>query len=966
MKRYIFAAIALIGLAGTVTAQKDITSTYITNATLANGTTGWTVSNFNTPQQGNHTIGYASEAYAGWGNLDITSYSLTQNITLPKGSYRLVNYSFFRQGLRYNTDASKSLAYLKAGSQQVAIKTLGSVSGIPTDGDNGGYANSQSDGANCFDSKMYRNVVEFTIDADNTTIEIGITGTFDLKQSWCIAGMFELFDMEDLASVSSPTDVTYAITNSSFEYRNLTGWTNNGMIYQNNSWEKKVGIGFVEKWQENPGLPNATLTQQLTGLPNGLYELAVNGHNINQKSGNAPSNGFYLTAGTAQKEIGAYGEYKVRATVTDGTLQIGLKLDDCTGNWVAADRFSLLFYGDPDAAVIELINTYINEANGLLTSTDAQYLTASQKDILQQAVSDAQTATSENRNERMETLVNAIETARQQIQQVKDNRALLIAALERFENDYNFADGTDYSRLTMSEKAWTDLLDAVNTVSTALDDVSQAASYGTLKDALVAQMDATDTSLRLFKSYKAMVNGVSGTVGSSAVSGFSADGNMDSDATEQTAIDALNTAFDTFAATQDAEFDVSAFLGANLDFSAPAGSLLNGDNSNTIKAVTGWEVAYADADTWSVIQTDQSANEDKLYMRKNWGSAATTLTVSKSVMLPVGKYSLTFWWDSKMENMTNLSAYKLGNTPTAIGEATTTATKLTYDFEVTSAATPFDLTFGFKRIGTDNSPAQIIVDNVALTYTPTLITLSDNASNAATIAANDGNRCVVTLSGRTLYKDDKWNTLCLPFDATLTGDLADATLMELDTEGSYGGHTTGLVDKTLYLNFKEATTIRAGVPYIIKWAAGTGITDPKFTGVTVTDGTPASVTSTDSKVVFQGLYSPVTLEANNKSLLFLGEDNKLFWPSADTSVGAFRAYFRLNTTDPVRQFVLNFGDEATAINDIAYGSYESYNSQLSTLNSQLSEWHSLDGRQLDAAPTKKGIYIRNGRKVVIK
>lgn len=54
---------------------------------------------------------------------------------------------------------------------------------------------------------MYRNVVEFEIASDNTTIEIGITGTFDLKQSWCIAGMFELFDLNDLASVSSPTDV---------------------------------------------------------------------------------------------------------------------------------------------------------------------------------------------------------------------------------------------------------------------------------------------------------------------------------------------------------------------------------------------------------------------------------------------------------------------------------------------------------------------------------------------------------------------------------------------------------------------------------------------------------------------------------------------------------------------------------------------------------------------------------------
>ena len=212
-KFFILAATMLTGFAGNVLAQRDITNQYITNATLANGTSGWTLNNFNEPQRGNNTIGYASEAYAGWESLEKTSYSLKQNITLPKGSYRLVNYSFFRQGLRYNTNPSKSLAYLKAGNQQVAIKTLGSISGIPTDGDNGGYANLQTDGANCFDSKMYRNVVEFNIDADNTTIEIGIVGTFDLKQSWCIAGMFELFDLNDAASVSSPTDVTYSITN---------------------------------------------------------------------------------------------------------------------------------------------------------------------------------------------------------------------------------------------------------------------------------------------------------------------------------------------------------------------------------------------------------------------------------------------------------------------------------------------------------------------------------------------------------------------------------------------------------------------------------------------------------------------------------------------------------------------------------------------------------------------------------
>jgi hypothetical protein len=114
---------------------------------LSNGTTGWAVSNFNTPQQGNNTVGYATEAYAGYWSFDVNSYSLKQTITLPKGSYRLVNYSFYREGGAYNTDATISRAKLYAGSTEVNLKTLGSIVAA-------GYANSQAEGANCFDSKM--------------------------------------------------------------------------------------------------------------------------------------------------------------------------------------------------------------------------------------------------------------------------------------------------------------------------------------------------------------------------------------------------------------------------------------------------------------------------------------------------------------------------------------------------------------------------------------------------------------------------------------------------------------------------------------------------------------------------------------------------------------------------------------------------------------------------------------------
>jgi len=49
------------------------------------------------------------------------------------------------------------------------------------------------------------------------------------------------------------------------------------------------------------------------------------------------------------------------------------------------------------------------------------------------------------------------------------------------------------------------------------------------------------------------------------------------------------------------------------------------------------------------------------------------------------------------------------------------------------------------------------------------ITLTDTGDNSATLTSNDGKLANVTLSGRTLYKDGSWNTLCLPFDLVLEG-----------------------------------------------------------------------------------------------------------------------------------------------------------------------------------------------------
>ena len=216
----------------------------------------------------------------------------------------------------------------------------------------------------------------------------------------------------------------------------------------------------------------------------------------------------------------------------------------------------------------------------------------------------------------------------------------------------------------------------------------------------------------------------------------------------------------------------------------------------------------------------------------------------------------------------------------------------------------------------------------------------------------------VILQDRIFYKDGAWNTLCLPFNASLTGDLANAVLMELDKGvGSYS-HQTGFENGTLYLNFKAATSIEAGKPYIVKWTTtGDPIQNPMFTDVTI-NGTMHDTTSDDGKVSFKGTYSPIKFTEENKSILFLGGANTLYYPQTSVTIGACRAYFELNgitAGDPtagVKAFVLSFGeDDATGIN-----------SPTPSLSEGEGTIYNLSGQCLQKM--QKGINIVNSKKIL--
>ena len=116
---------------------------------------------------------------------------------------------------------------------------------------------------------------------------------------------------------------------------------------------------------------------------------------------------------------------------------------------------------------------------------------------------------------------------------------------------------------------------------------------------------------------------------------------------------------------------------------------------------------------------------------------------------------------------------------------------------------------------------------------------------------------------------------------------------------------------------------------------------------------------------FIGTYNPVDIYSDAKDNLFLGAGNQLYWPEGEgmTSylMNTFRAYFHVGdgqTAAPVRHTVLNFGDGATGVIAIDNGQW--------MMDNEADTWYDLSGRRLDAAPAAKGIYIVNGKKVVIK
>ena len=210
----------------------------------------------------------------------------------------------------------------------------------------------------------------------------------------------------------------------------------------------------------------------------------------------------------------------------------------------------------------------------------------------------------------------------------------------------------------------------------------------------------------------------------------------------------------------------------------------------------------------------------------------------------------------------------------------------------------------------------------------------------------------VTLQ-RTLSKD-YWNTFCVPF--ALDAEQVAQYFGEGTQLRTYEGNCN---NNTVY--FATVDNIEAGKPYIMK-PGNAVVKNPTFEGVSMvatgldTNGNPQAVGDA-STVQMRGIYNHVTL-VQDKTNIYIGAGNKFYYPADAEAcqMNGLRAYFIVPEGTDIKKLRANLDGATTSLGEI-FDTEESntpvYNLQGQCVGNSLST-------------LKSGIYVQNGKKVVVK
>lgn len=320
---------------------------------------------------------------------------------------------------------------------------------------------------------------------------------------------------------------------------------------------------------------------------------------------------------------------------------------------------------------------------------------------------------------------------------------------------------------------------------------------------------------------------------------------------------------------------------------------------------------------------------DLSFMAAAWKGDGTTITVSASdgaTLTYNGKTSSSISVNINRESWTNID-----------------------NIEISGAKT-FTITFAANGKNNRFFLDEVMVKNVAESGETTTITLDEN-SESNTIEAKNGVN--VTLK-RSMVKGE-WNTICLPFAVTEDKAKAafgnDVKIVELDEYA--------IVDRNV-LSFKASKEIAAATPYLIKPSA---VADEyTFENVDITNKAAGYSVTNNSDIAFKGIYNTVDITSDvvdakfgdTYYAAFLGAGNKIYKAGTGKTKG-FRAYFAIPKSASASALRVVIDGTATSIKNI--------DSEVVESNAPV---YNLQGQRVDGNNLTPGIYVKAGKKFVVK
>lgn len=256
-----------------------------------------------------------------------------------------------------------------------------------------------------------------------------------------------------------------------------------------------------------------------------------------------------------------------------------------------------------------------------------------------------------------------------------------------------------------------------------------------------------------------------------------------------------------------------------------------------------------------------------------------------------------------------------------------------------------------KALTMEVAQSQVFIQTMTIYFVKDTETLT---LNETAINNNIEAKAGVNVTLKRTMQAGVWNTICLPFDVTYDDAKAafgnDVKIAELD------GSSTGTT-----LSFKNVTNnvIKASVPYLIKPTIDAPADGYKFEGVEITEAAvnPTKV-KTAGNLYFNGVYNMVdatTEVTSGYNAAFLGANNTVFGAKQGTNMKGFRAYFAIPTGVKASELRVVIDGTATSIKNI--------DSEVVESNAPV---YNLQGQRVDGNNLTPGIYVKAGKKFVVK